>query len=448
MVDLLAEVAVNGFRPADLALTCLGLRFVNWNCDGAEFKIVFGKSQECRVHPVLADFLSPKISRLRRSDASTDQFIFEDRSDCAYHAFTELLSHVVEGRTLHVSSSNFEGLVRVACELENEEIFSFLLSMIDLARLDVNKALSLLGIEKVKSRYPALVELVASNFEEISHQNLLDVSLETAALILSHPSLRVLSEDSVYNSVRLRAEHDPSFTSLFEFVYFEFMSKELITDFVVFAEQKLIGHLNSAIWRRIARLFVGEESEYPRQQAGRIFVHDPGDPLNGIITHLTRECGGNVHMKGVMEVTASSFISGYEPQNIANIGSDSCFASNDKDASWICYDFKEKRVLPTSYSIRSSYEGRGGTNPKSWCVEVSNDGEMWETLDTRVDNNDLNGAFVTHNFPVGQTPCKASRFIRLRQTGRNHVGSNHLCMSSFETLASSWTSNTFHLRVW
>ena len=434
MVDHLAAVAVNGFQPTDLALTCSGLRLVNWSCDGADFTLVFGNSRECRVHPVLADFLSPRIARLRRSDASTDQYIFEDRSECAYHAFTELLSHVVEGRTLHVEPSNFEGLVRVACELENEEVFSSLLSMIDLSRLDVNLALPLLGIERVKSRCPSLVELVASNFEEISHQNLMDMSLETAALILAHPALRVLFEDSVYNFVRLRAEFDPSFTSLFEFVYFEFVPQELITDFVVFAEQKLIGHLNSAIWRRIVRLFVGDESEYPRQQFGRSFVYNPEEPLNGIITHLTRECGGNVHTKGVMDVTASSFVPGYEPHKVADIGSDSHFFSNGDDnaALWICYDFKDKRVVPTSYSIRSSHKGYGGEAPKSWCVEASNDGEVWETLDSHVDNNDLKGAFVTHNFPVIPRPGKSSRFIRLRQSGRNHGGLNQLCMSSLE----------------
>ena len=30
------------------------------------------------------------------------------------------------------------------------------------------------------------------------------------------------------------------------------------------------------------------------------------DPLNGIIAQLTRECGGNVHAKGLVEVTSST----------------------------------------------------------------------------------------------------------------------------------------------
>ena len=93
--------------------------------------------------------------------------------------------------------------------------------------------------------------------------------------------------------------------------------------------------------------------------------------LDGIIAHLTRECGGNVHDKGVVNVMASSFNDSFYPKNAADLGTDSVYLSKNEPNSWICYDFKERRVIPTSYSVRLPEEGGfGQPNRRSWVIEV------------------------------------------------------------------------------
>ena len=74
-------------------------------------------------------------------------------------------------------------------------------------------------------------------------------------------------------------------------------------------------------------------------QMGLEFVYNPAEPLDGIIAHLTRECGGNVHAKGVVKVTASGFLGDHEPENTVDLKSHSYFRSADSPNSWICYDF-------------------------------------------------------------------------------------------------------------
>ena len=156
-------------------------------------------------------------------------------------------------------------------------------------------------------------------------------------------------------------------------------------------------------------------------------------PLDGIIAHLTRECGGNVHKEGVVNVTASSCY-GYKPEYAVDLKADSRFDSDDSPNSWICYDFKGRRVTPTSYSIKSCWGGPGGYHPKSWVLEVSNDGSKgsWETVDSRKDNNDLNDRRVTRNFSLGTPQSGAFRFVRLRLTGKNHGGYDDLCICALE----------------
>ena len=445
MEDLIPALALDCLRPKELALTCSGFRSVNWDFSVETFDFVFGDGSVGTVHRTLAEFLSPKISRLRRTDASIDRYIFEDRSLSARLGFEALVSSLRQGTTLKVDASNFEALVRAASELENTECLSFLISAIDISHLNVEKALLLLRVVPVlhNELFQAgdLVGFIASHFHEISKERLQSLDHETACLILEHPSLKVLDEDSLYDFVRARTETDPAFAHLFESVYFEYLSSDRINDFASFAGRFLLGRMNACIWTRICQRLVRAPamSGDPRankqsvtETSGLSFAYNSMKPLDGIIQHLSREFSGNVHSIGVVEVIASSFYVNCEPENAARIGKDWDFYSQNKPDSWIRYDFKEMRVRPTSYSIRSYVGSPGLNHPKSWVFEVSNDGESWEVVDRRDDNSDLNDKYVIRNFPISPEVRGSFRFIRLRQTGENHAGDDKLVINSLE----------------
>ena len=166
--------------------------------------------------------------------------------------------------------------------------------------------------------------------------------------------------------------------------------------------------------------------------AGTEFVYNDAKPLDGIIAHLTSECGGNVHEKGVVKVTASSCLGG-KPENAVDLNSDSEFESTNARNTWICYDFQGKRVTPTSYSITSCGYGPGNCHLKSWVLEVSNDGSegSWATVDSRKNNEDMK-MDLTCNFAVSASSSGAFRFVRLRQTGKNHDGDDCLAICGLE----------------
>ena len=164
---------------------------------------------------------------------------------------------------------------------------------------------------------------------------------------------------------------------------------------------------------------------------GTEFVYGEARPLDGIIAHLTRQCGGNVHKKGVVTVTASS-VDWCQPEDV--VTSDSRFFTKDSPNSWIRYDFGGRRVTPTSYSIRSTGYGPNNNHLKSWVLEVSNDGSegSWAVVDSRENNSDLNGPDLTRNFALSAPQSGAFRFVRLRQTGKNHLGADVLRISALE----------------
>jgi hypothetical protein len=162
---------------------------------------------------------------------------------------------------------------------------------------------------------------------------------------------------------------------------------------------------------------------------------------DGIIAYLTRECGGNVHDKEVVEITSSTPFS-EDPsdaaRNVADLQTLSYFWSDYRWGediphsrnNWICYDFKARKVVPTHYAIRSFSGEPGCSHLKAWVVEQSMDGDNWLVIDNKEDNNELNGKVITKVFRVVVSePC---RYIRLVNIGMNHMGNDTLMISAWE----------------
>jgi hypothetical protein len=181
------------------------------------------------------------------------------------------------------------------------------------------------------------------------------------------------------------------------------------------------------------------------------------DVPDWMIAHLTRECGGNVHDRHVVDVTCGSFekeIHGANPhsgaydnksewaaKNAADLETDSYFYSAYRYGyiphtrnNWICYNFKERRIVPTHYTIRTNRDGPGNPHLKSWLVETSVDGEVWREVAREEDNKQLNGKYFTGTFAVADGgEC---RFIRLVNIGRNHDRDDCLHICAWEIFGS------------
>jgi hypothetical protein len=160
----------------------------------------------------------------------------------------------------------------------------------------------------------------------------------------------------------------------------------------------------------------------------------PQCELDGVMAFLKRSHGGNVHDKGVVNVTASS-IGWSEPKNVADIGVQSVFYTTSKTSSeWVQYDFKGMRIRPSHYTLRSVYNwGVNSYHPKNWVIEVSETGREsdWTEIDRQTNNADLNGPDKRKSFTILRS-VGAVEFIRLRMTGPNHRGSDSLTLSDWE----------------
>jgi hypothetical protein len=99
-------------------------------------------------------------------------------------------------------------------------------------------------------------------------------------------------------------------------------------------------------------------------------------PLEGIISRLTRECGGNVHDQNPVKVTVvSSFTPSRPAKNVVDLLRGSIFASGDSPHGWIRFDFMTSRITPTHHLVRSAHDGGvGNWLLKEWVIDGSSDG--------------------------------------------------------------------------
>jgi hypothetical protein len=120
----------------------------------------------------------------------------------------------------------------------------------------------------------------------------------------------------------------------------------------------------------------------------------------------------------------------YSPEKCSPPADDTYFNSANEPGESLCYDFKDRRVTPTHYSIRTHFSN---CHLQSWVLEGSLDGMSWAVLDQQTNNA------TTSNHPIGTFPVSRSvecRFVRLRQTGKAANETDDLVLLAVELFGS------------
>jgi hypothetical protein len=214
-----------------------------------------------------------------------------------------------------------------------------------------------------------------------------------------------------------------------QFIQFDYLSSECFSYFL----SALPDSIDRRLWESISRRFISrappvsaskslKEVEFPLKNA------KPGD---GVISYLTQKHRGNVHDKGIVTVSSQSVFRNdprWAAVNVVDLTSDSKFSSMHGPGEWICWDFHEMRVRPTSYTIGSYWL-------KSWVGEGSLDCVNWTEIDRKTDTENFKtGSYVTASFTVSNSA--ECRFIRLTSAGRSHTRHDSLSIAAFEVFGT------------
>jgi hypothetical protein len=178
------------------------------------------------------------------------------------------------------------------------------------------------------------------------------------------------------------------------------------------------------------------------------------DVPDGIIAHLTKECGGNVHDLRV-NVTCGSFeketngTNSYSgaysdfhwsaAKDAVDLATHSCFQSAYRCGleviphtrnNWVCCSFTERLIIPTHYTIRMHEPNSDAPHLKSSLIETPLDGESWRKVAHEDCNKPPNGrVFTAVNLVGSRGKC---HLIRLVSIDRTHNGDYFLAISAWE----------------
>jgi hypothetical protein len=385
----------------------------------------------------VANYLSPTIAQLQSMDPTISAFQIESIDT------TGLFGNILTlGRGGRISFSPSDQLfyVSVFRELGNSEAIRAILDCVE-SDMSISNAVQLYRLRsELDQPRDDIVSFIASHFSEFSQSSSFDcLSDFDIELILSHRSLQFEHEDVLYDFVSSRILQHSNSLPLLEFIQFEYLSIDRISRFCQWSHE-FFNLFNDSIWSRIcSRLAQVLHRDSPDSQVSCprriVFTPDPHLPLDGgLISYLSEQCGGNVHDKQIVQVSASSTARNSPAcaaKNLVDLKADSLYVSRDAPNQWICYDFGQLTIAPTHYSIRSRFDGGPGwNNIKSWVIEGSGNGDEWTEVDRREGNDELKDKNVSRLFEV--TNSGEFRFIRLRQTGTTHDNKDFLTLSGFE----------------
>lgn len=130
-------------------------------------------------------------------------------------------------------------------------------------------------------------------------------------------------------------------------------------------------------------------------------IYNPEAPLDGIFSYLKKKYNGNVVERGLVSLD-------YQRTGLGNLSqiTDSentkhvrCYSFYTNEV-FITFDFKEKRVNLSDYTIRTNSSKAENSHLKSWKIRGSNDGQTWNELDYRFNDDSLNSTFAMKKFHV------------------------------------------------
>jgi hypothetical protein len=403
-----------------ISLSAKGLSHVQAGNDENDFTFYVGDS-EYKCPWFTAEFLSPLIFALRQADSTLNTFRINTADpSCLFDSFLSL----GRGLSTSVMGVQVDFLKSVSVELANSELYETLFRLFDKELNEKTVIDRLTRLECLGCSCDTELEFAASHFRLLRESELSTLSVSALSRILSHPVLVLEDENALYRVISSAVSRDRAANCLFEYVHFEYLSRERLSDFCGLVERDL-DLLTVAVWSRLrVRLL---------ESTMGFHLHYDGQSLDGIIAFLTREFGGNVHDLGIVTVSLSSLYResyyGDGRRQVVDFTQFTLAHTENGPNSWVCYDFGEREVAVTHYTIRSRNDS-SWHNLKTWTLEGLGSGDKWIPLDTRRDCEDLNGQGKFGTFPVSHR--EFVRQVRLTQTGVDSSGYHYLVLSAFE----------------
>jgi hypothetical protein len=337
----------NSSKKVEVTLSAKGLRNIPRNVYKNDFRFIVGDlCYECES--IFAAFLSPRIGSRQSIDATIHEFSIETKDS---HEYFARIFPLCSGFSLSVDIEDYSFvnfLKDICIEFENGELYECLFGRFEDELTISNIVDRIRFLHKIHENYESELSFCSSHLYEIDNSSICSLPIEILSRIVSHVSLRLKDENSLYHMIYECFVRDSSYFPLFEHIRYEYLTSEVMKSFICLIDESFY-FLSFPIWRSLSRRlsfpvsidlstdrFIDElysvSCNYSLSESGS---------LNGIISYLTKKHCGHVMDRDVISITSSSAVSAqsYPLRNLADFQNETYFATSNLPNSWICYDF-------------------------------------------------------------------------------------------------------------
>ena len=403
--------------------------------------------EEFKTTRLISDLLSPKISHIHNIDPTISEYTITTRTRGNFSHILEL----VDFREKTFSKDELSFIAEVTENLNNEFIHIEISSNDEdeEKEITINKVIELISEHE---KYPLFyhqrlakeIEYLRSHLYEIDtklYDSFKGITRSTLEQIFSNDTeLRLKDEDQLIEIINHLYASNKEYSNMYEYVNFVNATIKSINEFLMIFDYN---DMTRGTWEVIKRRMSQEikKENKLKEEVKRRHQFSSEQEFSGIINYLYTTSNGNIDNE--INITSSGNQNGnneyYLPRTVALFNDDSrFFISTPQPNSWICFDFKNHRIIPTDYSIKKSKNHNVNSyNSRSWVIEVSNDNESFEIIDEVKNDSEMNTSKRSKTFKIKQAKSNEYRYLRLRQTGPNWSNGNNkydhfLIIDSFE----------------
>ena len=400
-----------------------------------------------KTSKIVSDLLSPTICRLHSNDPTIDVF----NINTAHQGDFSRILNLINFNKTEITDNDLPFFSEVFEILGTGSIEFSLINQTSEITID-NVFHLLQNHEKYykffSSQIAAEIEFISSHFNELcetKEEEFYKLDFDALFQIINSPKLLLKSEDQLLNFLNRMYSNNSMYSIFYETVFFSNVTIEAISEFITLFD---VNDMNDSIWQRICErlkekieckndiMIKGRyESEKVDENQGFILFKCSNEKkFEGIINYLNQKSNGLI--KNLIGITSSSVYDSndiHQPINIALFDDQKKrFRSMDSPGSWIRIDFKDHRIIPSDYAIRSTEWGVNCGHPANWVIECSKDGSSWTVVDEQRNCSYLNGKYQVHSFKISSQCDSEFRYIQVRSTGQSWAGTNTLAFDSFE----------------
>lgn len=398
--------------------------------------------KDYKINRLFADLLSPRINSLHFTDPTNEKFMINTKTQGHFSKFLKLLNF----EQIQFDETEIPFISEVTNILGNNYIQFAFQRQEDQSELTLSSSLSnlkKLELYEITNIYQAEkdIDFISTHFCELSEEEeeeLIQLTPKIIERIFGHNDLMLKSEDQLLRIINKLYESDSNNCFLYEYVQFEKVSDQIISEFITIFDYNDMNHV---IWEHISKRLKKElkntnnnnEQRYKKPLKVIKISYDNKNEFNGIINYIRQQ---NNNIKDEVNITASSVIFGNPYLLLDYKDIDQFFITSNLPDAWVCIEFKGHTIIPTHYTIRS-VPSQPNNHPRSWVIEGSMNNKNYFVIDEQINCEFLNGKSYVHTFEIPEKNQKEIRYFRMKQTDTNWFGNfHHLVFNAIEVYGS------------